>query len=81
MEPDRTAVAYINTTAALKAVCDVCVTSSTAVKIVKNMESDKILFIPDCNLGDFVKKNVPEKDIKLFCKVAALFTRLLLSRI
>lgn len=65
MEPDRTVVAYINTTAALKAVCDVCVTSSTAVKIVKNIENDKILFIPDCNLGDFVKRNVPEKDIKL----------------
>lgn len=65
MEPDRTVVAYINTTAALKAVCDVCVTSSTAVKIVKNIDNDKILFIPDCNLGDFVKRNVPEKDIKL----------------
>lgn len=65
MEPDRTIVAYINTTAALKAVCDVCVTSSTAVKIVKNIDNDKILFIPDCNLGDFVKRNVPEKDIKL----------------
>lgn len=77
MEPDRTVVAYINTTAALKAVCDVCVTSSTAVKIVKNMDSDKILFIPDCNLGDFVKKNVPEKDIKLLqggCPVHASVT-------
>ncbi len=64
-EPDRTIVAYINTTAKLKEVCDVCVTSSTAVKIVKNIKSDKILFIPDCNLGDYVKKQVPEKDIKL----------------
>ena len=34
-EPDRTVVAYINTTAALKTVCDVCVTSSSALKIVK----------------------------------------------
>lgn len=64
-EPDRTIVAYINTTAKLKEVCDVCVTSSTAVKIVKNIKSDKILFIPDCNLGDYVKKQVLEKDIKL----------------
>jgi len=64
-EPDRAIVAYINTTASLKTVCDVCVTSSSAVKIVKAMEAEKILFIPDCNLGSFVAKNVPEKDIKL----------------
>lgn len=64
-EPDRAVVAYINTTASLKAVCDVCVTSSSALKIVKAMDAEKILFIPDCNLGDYVKRNVPEKDIKL----------------
>ena len=64
-EPDRKVIAYINTTAALKTVCDVCVTSSSALKIVKAIDSDKLLFIPDCNLGDYVKKNCPEKDIKL----------------
>lgn len=64
-EPDRTVVAYINTTAALKTVCDVCVTSSSALKIVRALDSDKLLFIPDCNLGDYVKRNCPEKDIKL----------------
>ncbi|MDO5785111.1 MAG: quinolinate synthase NadA [Eubacteriales bacterium] len=63
--PDYAIVAYINTTTDLKTVCDVCVTSSSAVKIVKNMESDKILFIPDCNLGAFVAEQVPEKEIKL----------------
>lgn len=64
-EPDRTVVAYINTTASLKTVCDVCVTSSSALKIVRAIDNDKILFIPDCNLGDYVKRNIPEKDIKL----------------
>ena len=64
-EPDRKVVCYINTTAALKEVCDVCVTSSSAVKIVKNMDAKKILFIPDCNLGSFVQKACPDKDIKL----------------
>ena len=64
-EPDRTVVAYINTTASLKTVCDVCVTSSSALKIVRAIDNDKILFIPDCNLGDYVKRNCPEKDIKL----------------
>ena len=63
--PDYTVVAYINTTAALKTVCDVCVTSSSAVKIVKALPNDKILFIPDCNLGDYVAKSIPEKEIKL----------------
>ena len=64
-EPDRAVVAYINTTAELKTVSDVCVTSSSALKIVRAMDSRKILFIPDCNLGAFVKKQVPEKDIML----------------
>lgn len=64
-EPDRTVVAYINTTASLKTVCDVCVTSSSALRIVKALDTDKILFIPDCNLGSWVRAQVPEKDIKL----------------
>ena len=63
--PDYTVVAYINTTSALKTVCDVCVTSSSAVKIVKALPNENIIFIPDCNLGDYVKKQVPEKNIKL----------------
>ncbi len=63
--PDYTVVAYINTTAELKTVCDVCVTSSSAVKIVRNIPNDKILFIPDCNLGDWIAKQIPEKEIKL----------------
>lgn len=76
-EPDRKVVCYINTTAALKAECDVCVTSSSAVKIVKNMDADKILFIPDCNLGTFVANECPDKDIMLLrggCPVHAAIT-------
>ena len=65
MYPDYTVVAYINTTAALKTVCDVCVTSSSAVKIVKQLENKNILFIPDCTLGAYVQAQVPEKNIKL----------------
>lgn len=60
-----TVCAYINTTAALKTLCDVCVTSSSAVKIISKLDNDKILFIPDCNLGDFVSKKIPDKEIKL----------------
>lgn len=63
--PDYKVVAYINTTADLKTVCDVCVTSSSAVKIVKNLDAENILFIPDCNLGAYVASQVPEKNFKL----------------
>ena len=63
--PDVAVCAYINTTAALKEEADVCVTSSSAVKICKNIENDKILFIPDKNLGSFVAKALPEKEFIL----------------
>lgn len=64
--PNFKVVAYINTTAELKAVCDVCVTSSSALKIVENIDSNDILFIPDKNLGSFIKKSLPHKNIVLW---------------
>lgn len=63
--PEYTVVAYVNTTAALKTVCDVCVTSSSAVKVVSNIDNDNILFVPDVNLGSYVAKMCPEKNVKL----------------
>lgn len=75
--PEYTVVAYINTTAELKTVCDVCVTSSSAVKIVDKIENNNILFIPDCNLGDYVAKQLPHKNIKLLqggCPIHAAVT-------
>ncbi|MBP5773423.1 MAG: quinolinate synthase NadA [Eubacterium sp.] len=63
--PDYMVVAYINTTSDLKTVCDVCVTSSSAQKIVSKLDTDKILFIPDCNLGDYISKQIPDKEFKL----------------
>jgi len=62
--PGYTVVAYINTTAELKTECDVCVTSSSAVKVIKAIKNDKILFIPDCNLGAWVQKQAPEKQFR-----------------
>ncbi|MBQ8196215.1 MAG: quinolinate synthase NadA [Oscillospiraceae bacterium] len=61
--PDYKVVSYINTTAALKCVTDVCVTSSSAVEIVGKLPDKNILFIPDKNLGAFVKSAYPEKNI------------------
>lgn len=54
-------VAYVNTTADIKAVSDVCVTSSSAVKICRAIPEKNILFIPDINLGRYVAEQIPEK--------------------
>ena len=60
--PGCPVVAYINTTAELKTECDVCVTSASALKIVKALDAKKIIFIPDCNLGGWVAEQLPEKE-------------------
>ncbi len=62
---DLAVVCYINSTAQLKCKSDVCVTSSNAVKIVKNLPNKNIFFIPDKNLGRFVAEQVPEKNVIL----------------
>lgn len=63
--PDSCVVAYINTTAELKTVCDVCVTSASALKIVSNLPQENIIFIPDVNLGSYIANKLPEKNIIL----------------
>ncbi len=63
--PDYTVVAYVNTTAELKAVSDVCVTSSSAEKIIGSLDNKNILFIPDRNLGSYIAKKLPDKNIAL----------------
>lgn len=67
-------VCYINSTAELKALSDVTVTSSNAVKIVRSLKEKNILFIPDANLGSFVAEKVPEKNFYFsggYCPVHA----------
>lgn len=62
---DLAVVCYINSTAALKCKSDVCVTSSNAVRIVSSLPNKNIFFIPDKNLGSFVKAQVKDKNIIL----------------
>ena len=64
--PGYAVVAYINTTSELKTACDVCVTSSSAVQICSKLDNDKILFIPDPNLGRFVAEKLPEKSFVFY---------------
>lgn len=62
-EPGVAVVCYINSTAEIKAHSDVCVTSANAAKIVRQLETDTVFFIPDGNLARNVAKEVPEKRI------------------
>ena len=62
---DLAVVCYINSTAELKTMSDVCVTSSNAVKIVDSLPNKNIFFIPDRNLGSFVAEKLPHKNIIL----------------
>lgn len=56
--PGIPTVCYVNSTAEVKSECDMCCTSSNAVKIVKSMGADKILFVPDTYLGKWVEKQL-----------------------
>lgn len=64
--PDAAVVCYVNSTVETKAWSDVCVTSSNAVKIVKKLPNEKIIFVPDQHLGSYVAEQVPEKEVILW---------------
>ncbi|MBN2266732.1 MAG: quinolinate synthase NadA, partial [Candidatus Babeliaceae bacterium] len=61
--PDAAVCCYINSSAEVKAESDVCCTSSNAIEVVKALKQDQVIFLPDRNLGRYVQKNVPEKEI------------------
>lgn len=64
--PEAAVVCYVNTSAAIKAECDICCTSSIAEQVVRSLPNEQILFLPDRNLGDYVAKQVPEKEFILW---------------
>jgi quinolinate synthase len=69
--PLAMAVCYVNSTAEVKAVCDVCCTSANAVNIVNRLPARQVIFVPDKNLGSYVQRNT-DKEIILwdgFCYV------------
>jgi quinolinate synthase len=64
--PEHTVVTYINSSAEVKALSDVCCTSANAVSVVRGLPSDRILFTPDRNLGNWVAQQVPEKEVVVY---------------
>ncbi len=70
--PDAKVVGYINTSAECKCEMDICCASANAVKITQSLKAEEIIFVPDQNLGSYVRKLVPDKTIILwsgFCAV------------
>ena len=56
--PNIPTVCYINSTAEVKSECDICCTSSNAIKIVDSLKADEVLFLPDTYLGKWVEKQL-----------------------
>ncbi len=69
--PDAAVVCYVNTTADVKAECDVCCTSANAVKIVNSLDKDKVIMVPDAHLAAYVAERTDKEIIAAqgFCYV------------
>lgn len=70
--PNIPTVCYINSTAEVKSECDICCTSSNAIKIVESLKAEKVLFLPDQNLGKWVEKQLENVEVityKGYCPI------------
>lgn len=63
--PNIPVVCYVNSTAEVKSECDICCTSANAVEVVKSLNSNKVLFVPDRNLGGYVQSKL--SDVEVIC--------------
>lgn len=75
--PGVPVVCYVNSSAEIKAESDICCTSANAVNVVKSLDSDKVIFVPDKNLGHYVSRFV-DKEILLyegFCPIHERVTK------
>lgn len=64
--PNAKIVTYINSNIDIKAISDVCVTSSSAEEILNNIDSKEIIFLPDRNLGSYLAEKLPNKKFILY---------------
>ena len=64
--PHTPVVCYVNSTAAVKAESDICCTSANAVKVIKSLTGQQVIFVPDENLGQYIASKVPDKELILW---------------
>ncbi|WP_457679345.1 quinolinate synthase NadA [Thermovibrio sp.] len=78
--PDYAVVTYVNSSADVKALSDICCTSANAVRIVEGLEAEKVLFLPDKNLGSFVAERVKGKEVKVWSGYCPVHDKLSLEQ-
>lgn len=64
--PDHIVISYVNTTAEVKAVTDICCTSGNALEVVKSVGDAPVIFLPDINLGTWVKETLGKQNMILW---------------
>lgn len=64
--PGAPVVCYVNSSAAVKAESDICCTSANALQVVASLPDKQVLFVPDENLGSYIAKKLPEKEVILW---------------
>ena len=60
--PGVPVVTYVNSSAEVKAHSDICCTSANAIKVVRSLQEEELIFVPDRNLGRWIARFVPEKN-------------------
>jgi len=73
---DSKVVSYINTTAEVKAISDICCTSSNGVNVINSLKSKNIIFVPDKNLGNFLKERVKDKNFIIWPGICPTHNRI-----
>ncbi len=79
--PGVPVVTYVNSTAAVKAVSDICCTSANAISVVRSLKEDRLIFAPDRNLGRWVAQQVPEKEFVYWDGYCPTHERLTVERV
>lgn len=78
LHPAAAVITYINSTASVKALTDICCTSANGVKVVKSLKNNEIIFMPDKYLGSYIANKVKDKKFYLwsgYCPTHMVFSK------